>query len=313
MGAEPGLVQADAALMPPVLVVDDDAVSRHVLSQALRSAGFTTVAIAGLGALAFNGGPTMTEAITSASPAADAGDNGACPAVDQRGFLRNDGACDIGAYEAGAGAAGGNTQPGSNVVVSPAPGVTLTFSAVTVAGDTTATTGGPAPPTGFQIDGVVYDLTTSAIFTPPIQVCLPYSPSDPSPALYHFETVPTPGWRDRTTSTDSVNHIVCGTVSSLSPFAVLTPSDINGQLQQLQALINSFNLKKPAAKRFTHRLDDARRALNRRKHSAKAFCEELGEFIKDVRRQTGKSLTASEASQLLALAQQIAGEAGCHL
>jgi len=53
-----------------------------------------------LGVLANNGGPTMTESISSPSVAINAGNNAACPATDQRGFPRNDGACDIGAFEA---------------------------------------------------------------------------------------------------------------------------------------------------------------------------------------------------------------------
>ena len=56
-----------------------------------------------------NGGPTETHALLSASPAIDAGDNAVCSArpingIDQRGYLRNDGVCDIGAFEANAGA-----------------------------------------------------------------------------------------------------------------------------------------------------------------------------------------------------------------
>jgi uncharacterized repeat protein (TIGR01451 family) len=52
-----------------------------------------------LGTLAANGGPTLTEAISNASPAVDAG--GGCPATDQRGIARPQGtACDIGAFEA---------------------------------------------------------------------------------------------------------------------------------------------------------------------------------------------------------------------
>lgn len=52
-----------------------------------------------LGALADNGGPTQTHALQAGSPAIDAGNNTNCPATDQRGVSRSDGACDIGAYE----------------------------------------------------------------------------------------------------------------------------------------------------------------------------------------------------------------------
>jgi len=53
-----------------------------------------------LGALANNGGPTQTMLPLPASPAIDAGDNGNCPATDQRGVSRWQGPfCDIGAVE----------------------------------------------------------------------------------------------------------------------------------------------------------------------------------------------------------------------
>jgi len=52
-----------------------------------------------LGPLQDNGGPTLTHALQSGSPAIDAGDNANCPETDQRGVPRSDGACDIGAYE----------------------------------------------------------------------------------------------------------------------------------------------------------------------------------------------------------------------
>ena len=55
-----------------------------------------------LGALADNGGPTLTHGLFPNSPAIDAGDDAACPATDQRGAPRPRGAaCDIGAYESG--------------------------------------------------------------------------------------------------------------------------------------------------------------------------------------------------------------------
>jgi hypothetical protein len=277
--------------------------------------GLTTVAASavGLGSLAANGGPTFTAAIPATSVAVNAGNNTVCPATDQRGFLRNVGACDVGAYEFGAVQGGGNTQTGSNVSVSPAPGVTVTFSQVTAPGDTTVTTGGPPPPTGFQVDGVVYDISTTAVVTGSVTVCLPYSPTiDPTPHLYHYEDVPPPAWVDRTSSVDIVNHLVCGTAPSLSPFAVLMPIDISGQLQQLQVLINGFNLNKPAAKKFTHRVDKLRKEWAAQdKQTVKRFCKTLAQFMDDVRKQSGRKLTPSEASQLLMQAEVIAGEVGC--
>jgi hypothetical protein len=53
-----------------------------------------------LGPLQGNGGLTETMALAAGSPAIGAGGNGACPATDQRGVARPQGAtCDIGAYE----------------------------------------------------------------------------------------------------------------------------------------------------------------------------------------------------------------------
>jgi beta-glucanase (GH16 family) len=59
------------------------------------------VADAGLGALADNGGPTLTHALLPGSPAIDAADASVCPAIDQRGVARPQGAgCDVGSFEA---------------------------------------------------------------------------------------------------------------------------------------------------------------------------------------------------------------------
>lgn len=53
-----------------------------------------------LGPLTGNGGPTLTRALLPGSPAINAGSNTGCPAADQRGIARPNGAtCDIGAYE----------------------------------------------------------------------------------------------------------------------------------------------------------------------------------------------------------------------
>ena len=52
-----------------------------------------------LAPLADNGGPTLTHALLFNSPAINTGDSDGCPPVDQRGYFRRDGRCDIGAYE----------------------------------------------------------------------------------------------------------------------------------------------------------------------------------------------------------------------
>jgi CSLREA domain-containing protein len=53
-----------------------------------------------LGPLADNGGPTLTHALLPGSPAIDAGSAWICPATDQRGVVRPQGAaCDVGAFE----------------------------------------------------------------------------------------------------------------------------------------------------------------------------------------------------------------------
>jgi len=67
-----------------------------------------------LGALRNNGGATKTQGLLAGSPAIDAGDNTICPATDQRGVARTDGACDIGAVE---GAVPFATCLGANIAV----------------------------------------------------------------------------------------------------------------------------------------------------------------------------------------------------
>ena len=53
-----------------------------------------------LGALADNGGSTLTHALLTGSPAIDAGNDATCEATDQRGVSRPAGdSCDMGSYE----------------------------------------------------------------------------------------------------------------------------------------------------------------------------------------------------------------------
>ena len=85
----------------------------------------------------------------------------------------------------------------------------------------------PRLPSGFTIPGGgYYDISTTAGFSGPVSVCLSYDPayyaeSGTQPRLLHGETVNGTGqWVDRTTYVDPVKLLVCGTVTSFSPFAV---------------------------------------------------------------------------------------------
>ncbi len=55
-----------------------------------------------IGPLASNGGLTETHALLPGSPAIDQGLSAPCPSDDQRGYTREDGLCDVGAFELGA-------------------------------------------------------------------------------------------------------------------------------------------------------------------------------------------------------------------
>ena len=73
----------------------------------------------GLGLLRYNGGPTMTRALLSGSPARNTG-GAECPPTDQRGIRRPlSTACDIGAFEVN-----GTTGPLTAPPVLPAPPIT---------------------------------------------------------------------------------------------------------------------------------------------------------------------------------------------
>jgi hypothetical protein len=131
-----------------------------------------------------------------------------------------------------------NTPEGQGVQVLAGPGVTVTFSAVGSRGSTQASASatGLPPPVGFRLlPGALYeDVTTTAGFTGPVDVCLSYSGADYTglaPHLFHFADG---AWADVTTTLDPGTQTVCGRVTSLSPFVVFagdpTPPVIEPEL-----------------------------------------------------------------------------------
>jgi Tol biopolymer transport system component len=123
-----------------------------------------------------------------------------------------------------------NTAEGSGVAVRPVDSTTgadplsVVFANVTRAGHTTLTTGstGPAPTAGFEIQGVYYELATTAEFDS-AEICFPYTspPAPPTPAIMHWVgplTVIEPASRD-------TGSEVCAVVTSFSPFALVVPRE----------------------------------------------------------------------------------------
>ncbi|HXI60654.1 MAG TPA: HYR domain-containing protein [Polyangia bacterium] len=130
------------------------------------------------------------------------------------------------------------TPAGTDVVVDLSGGIasvngmSLDFTQVTTAGSTTVVESGacsPAcnpPPTGYEVVGArFWDISTTAAFTGPIQVCIHYDHTEVTGdesalRLVHDDGS---GFANITTSLDITRHIVCGSTNSLSPFAVVQP------------------------------------------------------------------------------------------
>jgi probable HAF family extracellular repeat protein len=120
-----------------------------------------------------------------------------------------------------------NTPAGTSVVAHPVDQttgtspVTLTFANVTQGGGTTLATSasGPSPPAGFNLGDppTYYELSTTASFTGSVQVCIDATgvTFNGPPALWHYDGGT---WVNVTTSVNG--QIVCGSVTSLSPFAL---------------------------------------------------------------------------------------------
>ncbi|HEX7255365.1 MAG TPA: right-handed parallel beta-helix repeat-containing protein [Gaiellaceae bacterium] len=129
-----------------------------------------------------------------------------------------------------------NTLTGTDVEVDLGGGASATFADVTGAGVTSLTvlSGAPPLPAGFSGAGALFfDLSTTATFLGDVEVCLPYGPASlDEPHLVHFDGSE---WVDVTTELDPANGIVCGVVSSLSPFGVAEAPGLSPETEIVQA------------------------------------------------------------------------------
>ena len=120
-----------------------------------------------------------------------------------------------------------SVQPVDSTTGNPAP-ITVTFSQVTTAGNTTVSSnsGNPVAPLPGKLKlgnpPIYYNITSSAGFTPPVTVCVQYPDAayqhnEANLKLMHFNGI---AWENVTQSIDLQTNTVCGVTSSLSPFVV---------------------------------------------------------------------------------------------
>ena len=151
-----------------------------------------------------------------------------------------------------------NTPTGSTTVqpadaTSGTAPVTLTFSDVTQGGQTSMSitpTGGNAPApssSSFELlDPTEYfNVTTTANYSGPISICVNYSaltvPSPQNLQLLHYDET-TMTWDQVSFTLSTANNMICGTVSSLSPFAVVQNIVANPTVQLITSLPSPFTL-----------------------------------------------------------------------
>lgn len=103
--------------------------------------------------------------------------------------------------------------------------VRLRFDEVTAAGVTRleTSTQGPPLPANFALAGVNYEIHTTAVYAGSIEVCIDTTglPTSPPLQLMHYVAGGT-GWV--TIATSSTGNQICGSVTSLSPFAIVRPA-----------------------------------------------------------------------------------------
>jgi hypothetical protein len=128
--------------------------------------------------------------------------------------------------------------PGETIEVEPVDATTgnspatVTFEGVTTPGSTTleTSTDGPPPPSSFKLGepATYYDISTTAVVTPPITVCINYTgisfEQESQLRLWHYENG---DWVDQTIpgSLDTNANTICALANSLSPFTVLEATD----------------------------------------------------------------------------------------
>jgi hypothetical protein len=201
------------------------------------------------------------------------------------------------------------TPAGSNVPVHPIPEVVINFSSVTAAGATSTTTTNTNPdptPAGFSLGTppVFYEISSTAVFTGTIQVCISYNPaqfigSESNIRLLHDEGG---SFVDVTTTHDTVNHVICGQVTHFSAFTIGV-TNLDFFFDSLLAEINSGVLDQGLQNSLSAKIRVARASFDRGLNQVSV--NQLNAFENEVRAQSGKHLSSIEAMKILHMTNEI--------
>jgi chitodextrinase len=145
------------------------------------------------------------------------------------------------------------TNIGTNVQVIPSTATTLTFSNITSAGTTSVTsssTPSQGSPDNFRLlQGGYYNISTTSTYNGPITVTLTYDDSrmqapnqESRLRMFHWENG---NWVDCTVSLDTVNNVITGRVTSLSPFGIGEPGPggtVTGANRNILTVLSVFSI-----------------------------------------------------------------------
>jgi len=231
-----------------------------------------------LGSLASNGGPTQTLALQDGSPAIDAIPLSAnlCPRTDQRGNGRPDtgeSRCDMGAYEFA-------DPADKDLGLSNMP-ADLTVNATSPNGAVVTYT----PPKVVDESG---ESSTASVS------CTPASGST--------FVIGTTKVTCTASDSDDTNSPVSGSFT-------VTVKGAAAQISDLITTVNSYHLSSSLQTALDNKLNDALKAINAGQTTT--ACSELTDFSGYVQSHTGKGITTSQATQLIAAAKQVQAVLGC--
>jgi hypothetical protein len=112
--------------------------------------------------------------------------------------------------------------------------------------------------------------------------------------------------------TTTVTCKVSDSDDSNSPVSQSFTVTVNGaatQVKNLISLVNSYHLSSSLQNALDNKLKDVLTAINAGQTAT--ACSELTDFIGFVQSHTGKGLTTSQATQLIAAAKQVQAVLGC--